>query len=184
MSHFKKIIYILLKCPSLYLTPVLQTTIDWSVLNANRLRTIFQSIMDGNENAFYEGLKEQTHHINHIGLDIGFIYSDHAENTPAFDPGKYESKAIVGMRAPHCEISYQNRKLSTLDLFEKNYILLAGEECDVEKLSLPISKKIPVTTLHIGKDVQSLNQDFYSCYQVTKKQAVLVRPDGHVAWIS
>ncbi|HSW93439.1 MAG TPA: FAD-dependent monooxygenase [Gammaproteobacteria bacterium] len=164
--------------------PLAETTIDWSVLNANRLRTIFQSIMDGNESAFYESLKEQTHHVNHIGLDIGFIYSEHASDTPTFDPGVYESKAIVGMRAPHCEISYQNKKMSTLDLFEKNYVLLAGEACSVEKLTLPISKKCPVTILRIGKDVQSLHQDFYACYQMTKEQAVLVRPDGHVAWIN
>lgn len=69
-------------------------------------------------------------------------------------------------------------------LFEKNYVLLAGENCVLEKLKLPIPEKYPKTTLVIGKDVHLLNQDFYSCYQITKEQAVLVRPDGHIAWIS
>lgn len=160
--------------------PLAQTTIDWSVINANRLRTIFQSLIDGNSNAFYEGLKEQAKHINHIGLDIGFIYGESQQ----FDPNAYKSKAIVGMRAPHCWLSYNNQTISTIDLFEKNYVLLAGENCIVEKLKLPIPEKYPQTTLVIGKDVHVLNQDFYTCYQLTKEQAVLVRPDGHIAWIS
>lgn len=159
--------------------PLAQTTIDWSLINANRLRTIFQSLIDGNHNAFYEGLKEQAKHINHIGLDIGFIYAESQE----FDPNTYQCKAIVGMRAPHCWLSYNNHTISTIDLFEKNYVLLAGENCMVEKLKLPIPEIYPKTTLVIGKDVHALNQDFYACYQLTKEQAVLVRPDGHIAWI-
>jgi 2-polyprenyl-6-methoxyphenol hydroxylase-like FAD-dependent oxidoreductase len=160
--------------------PLAQTTIDWSVINANRLRAIFQSLIDGNSNAFYEGLKEQAKHINHIGLDIGFMYGESQQ----FDPNIYKSKAIVGMRAPHCWLSYNNQTISTIDLFEKNYVLLAGENCIVEKLKLPIPEKYPTKTLVIGKDVHILNQDFYACYQLTKEQAVLVRPDGHIAWIS
>jgi putative polyketide hydroxylase len=160
--------------------PLAQTTIDWSIINANRLRAIFQSLIDGNNNAFYEGLKEQGKHINHIGLDIGFIYAE----SQGFDPNAYKSKAIAGMRAPHCWLLYNNHTISTIDLFEKNYVLLAGENCMVEKLKFPIPEKYPKTTLVIGKDVHILNQDFYTCYQLTKEQAVLVRPDGHIAWIS
>lgn len=166
-----------------------QTTIDWSVINANRLRAIFQSLAEGNENAFYEGLKEQTKQINHIGLDIGFIYQSNALypgniEIKEFNPNKYKSKAIVGMRAPHCWLLYNNLTISTIDLFEKNYVLIAGENCWVEKLKLPIPDKYPITTLVIGKDLHILNQDFYDCYLLTTKQAVLVRPDGHVAWVS
>src|SRR5579872_5209649 len=101
-----------------------QTTINWSVLNANRLRTIFQSLVDGNNTAFNEGLKEQSKHLNHPGLDIGFIYrsnaiyADHAEKYE-FDPNTYTNKAVVGMRAPHCWLSYHNQTISTIDFFEK-----------------------------------------------------------------
>jgi putative polyketide hydroxylase len=169
--------------------PVAQTTIDWSVINANRLRTIFQSLIDGNNNAFREGLKEQTKQINHIGLDVSFIYHSNSlyprsAEIETFDPNIYKNKAIVGMRAPHCWVSYNNRTISTIDLFETNYVLLAGENCRVEKLKLPIPQQHPKTTLVISKDLHVLNQDFYSCYQLTKEQAVLVRPDGHIAWIS
>lgn len=162
--------------------PLTQTTIDWSVINAERLRSIFQSLIDGNHHSFQEGLKEQTKHINHLGLDVGYIY-ENTENHP-FNPNTYSSKAIVGMRAPHCWFSYDNRIISTIDLFEKNYVLLVGENCIVEKLKLPIPETYPKKTLVIGKDLQILKQDFYVVYQLTKEQAVLVRPDGHIAWIS
>lgn len=169
--------------------PLAQTTIDWSVVNANRLCTIFQSLVEGNQNAFREGLKEQTNHINHPGLDVGFIYQSNAiyprnAEIQAFDPNSFKNKAIVGMRAPHCWFSYNKDTISTIDLFEKNYVLLVGENCVVEKLTLPIPKQYPVITMVIGKDVHALNQDFYACYQISKEQAVLVRPDGHIAWIS
>ena len=166
-----------------------QSTIDWSVANANRLRAIFQSIIDGNHDAFHEGLKEQTKHINHLGLDVGFIYQSNALypsniEIETFNPNTYKNKAIVGMRAPHCWLSYHDHRITTIDLFEKNYVLLAGENCIVEKLKLPIPEQYPKTKLMIGKDLHILEQDFYSCYQLTKEQAVLVRPDGHIAWIS
>lgn len=168
--------------------PLAQTTMDWSVGNANRLRNIFQSLIDGNHDAFQEGLKEQTNHLNHTGLDVGFIYQSDAlyprkNETTEFDPNAYESKAIVGMRAPHCWLTHHNRKISTIDLFEKNYVLLAGENCEVEKLKLPISPQYPLTTYLIGKDVHMLNQNFYDCFQIEKEQAVLVRPDGCVVWV-
>ncbi|MDX1902314.1 MAG: FAD-dependent monooxygenase [Gammaproteobacteria bacterium] len=169
--------------------PLAQTTIDWSVVNANRLRMIFQSLADGNKHAFHEGLKEQTKHINHLGLDVGFIYQSNAlypgsAELQAFDPNFYKNKAIVGMRAPHCWFSYNNCAISTIDLFEKNYVLLAGEDCIVEKLKLPIPERYPKTILRVGKDLHILKQNFYDCYQLTKEQAVLIRPDGHIAWIS
>ncbi|MBI5447904.1 MAG: FAD-dependent monooxygenase [Gammaproteobacteria bacterium] len=169
--------------------PLAQTTIDWSVVNANRLHAIFQSLIDGNNNAFHDGLNEQTNHINHLGLDVGFIYQSNAlcpENAdiPTFNPNTYKNKAIVGMRAPHCWFSYNNRTISTIDLFERNYVLLAGENCIVEKLKLPIPEQYPKTTLVIGKDLHILDSDYYACYQLTKEQAILVRPDGHIAWIS
>src|SRR3990167_2578370 len=128
--------------------PLAQTTIDWSVVNADRLRTIFQSLADSNTNAFREGLKEQTKHINHPGLDVGLIYQSNAlypgnAESPAFNPNTYKNKAIVGMRAPHCWLLYNNRTISTIDLFEKNYVLLAGENCIMEKLKLPIPEQYP-----------------------------------------
>ena len=140
-------------------------------------------------NAFRDGLKEQTKHINHLGLDVGFIYQSNAlypnnAEIEVFNPNTYKNKATVGMRAPHCWLSYNNHRISTIDLFEKNYVLLVGENCMVEKLKLPIPEQYPKTTLVIGKDLHILNQDFYECYQLSKEQAVLVRPDGHIAWIS
>ena len=169
--------------------PLAQTTIDWSVVNANRMRSIFQSLIEGNDNAFREGLDEQSKHINHPGLDVGFIYQSQSlyprsTEIQTVDPNAYKNIAIVGMRAPHCWFSYNNQRISTIDLFETNYVLLVGENCMIEKLKLPIPEQYPITTLVIGKDLHILNQDFYSCYQITKEQAVLVRPDGHIAWIS
>ncbi|ABS77628.1 hypothetical protein CbuD7D7780_04360 [Coxiella burnetii] len=168
--------------------PLAQTTIDWSVENANRLRTIFQSIVDEDEKIFQAALHEQSKHVNHLGLDIGFIYRSNAIysnriEAKVFDPNAYESKAIVGMRAPHCWVLRDNQPVSTLDLFETDYVLLAGENCVVNELKLPIPEQFPRTTLVIGKDLHIYDQDFYSCFQVTSEQAILIRPDGHVAWI-
>ncbi len=161
--------------------PLAQTTIDWSIKNSDRLRSIFQSLADNNKEEFQKKLKAQSKHINHLGLDIGYAY---LSDTYKFDPNSYESKAVVGMRAPHCWFSYQEKIISTIDLFTHQYVILLGERCAINTDNLPINKNSPLIKLVIGTNIITINQDYYDRYQLSKTQAILVRPDGHIAWIS
>lgn len=47
---------------------------------------------------------------------------------------------------------------------------------------LPIPKDYPLKTFQMNHDFYDINNDFMSLYQLNPEGAVLIRPDGHVAW--
>ena len=74
--------------------------------------------------------------------------------------------------------------LSTLDLFEREFVLFTGSDCnpDAIRASLPIPRHYPLTCYRLGHDVTDVNNHFQLRYGISDQGAVLVRPDGHVAW--
>ena len=63
-------------------------------------------------------------------------------------------------------------------------MVLLGENCQLKNIKLPIPNGYPLTSLVIGKDIHPHDKNFLTNFELTKEQAVLVRPDGHIAWIS
>jgi putative polyketide hydroxylase len=82
---------------------------------------------------------------------------------------RYASPAVAqgaGERAPHSWVRVDGRRCSTLDLFDGRLTLLAGEQAPVWRTAADrIAGGPPLTVLDVGQE-----------------GAVLVRPDGHVAW--
>lgn len=92
-----------------------------------------------------------------------------------------------GTRAPHLWIERANKRLSTLDLFGRNFVLLGGTEgeswrsaaCAVaEDLGLELD------LYRAGTDFQDADGEFHTAYGISSQGAVLVRPDGFVGWRS
>lgn len=84
-----------------------------------------------------------------------------------------------GTRAPHVQATgLQGKALSTLDLFGKGFVLLSSSpDWRAAAPSLPLEVTIA------GKDVVfPPTKSFESTFGVTLEGAVLVRPDGIVAW--
>jgi putative polyketide hydroxylase len=108
-------------------------------------------------------------------LDMGYQYRSEAicsDESPDADPpgADYVQTAAPGCRAPHLWID-ENR--STIDLFDRDFVLLttpAGEAWRTTDLSL---------VSHIISE-----PGWPELYGVKPEGAVLVRPDGHVAWRS
>jgi putative polyketide hydroxylase len=109
--------------------------------------------------------------VDDLSLEIGHRYRSSAvlppdgsddDGLPYVDPR--ESRALPGTRAPHL---WLRDGVSTLDLFRKNMTLLTamdGLEVD-------------------GVDVHRIDHpDFPEAYGIGPDGAVLVRPDGYVAW--
>jgi 2-polyprenyl-6-methoxyphenol hydroxylase-like FAD-dependent oxidoreductase len=107
--------------------PLADYTIQWSCRNAERLRNVMMSHSENNQEKFETALALQRTHLNHRGLDLGFIYQSNAvysDGNPIneLDPDIYQPSSIPGGRAPHCEIEMNGKKLSTLDLFTHKYV--------------------------------------------------------------
>lgn len=89
--------------------------------------------------------------------------------------------ARPGSRAPHIPLRGNEGELSTRDLFGRTFVLLvapAGEKWLQEARKVNLS----LTVYRIGTDVEDPEGRFTKTYGITERGAVLVRPDGFVAW--
>jgi tetracenomycin A2 monooxygenase-dioxygenase len=146
----------------------------------------------------------QRNHFLFLGQEIGFDCADSSvvvsDGTPHYaalhgieDPiFSYVPNARPGTRAPHCWLtrSAGEAQSSTLDLFEREFVLLVAG--DPEPWSRTLDSRtgdIPLQVVGIGPpgsdcEWHDIEATFQSYYGVDDGGAVLVRPDGHVAWRS
>ena len=92
-----------------------------------------------------------------------------------------ESKGRIGSRAPHVWLERNGDRISTLDLFGRNFVLLAGPE----GMAWEKSAGTGVDFVRIGDHgISDPQNTFCDAFAITPSGAVLVRPDGFVAWRS
>lgn len=157
---------------------IAKTNTAWSMSNAKRFEKIFGALAENDWATFEEALKDQTHHINSILLDLGFVYGQEYETQKVYKP-----TAQVGARAPHSWIVKGNEQMSTLDLYKDRFVLVCSPEAHYWQDQF---RHFPCDVVTIGEKGAYLdkNGDFLEKYGISQKGAVLVRPDGHVAWRS
>jgi putative polyketide hydroxylase len=124
---------------------------------------------------------------------MGYIYHSAAVIPDDPQDGKVhesprESKGRPGTRAPHVWINRGGQQISTLDLFGRNFALLASAEgsavCESARAAAE-QVKIDLDIHHVGADgLADPYGGFGAAYGIAPAGAVLVRPDGFVAWRS
>jgi 2-polyprenyl-6-methoxyphenol hydroxylase-like FAD-dependent oxidoreductase len=96
-----------------------------------------------------------------------------------------EPTGRAGMRAPHVWIDRDGRKISTLDLFCRGFTLVAAAEgadrCS-EAQAAAAQLGVPLDAYRIGVDFGDSSGSVADTYGIDAESAVLVRPDGFVAW--
>jgi putative polyketide hydroxylase len=129
--------------------------------------------------------------LNEQGLIFGATYASAAvvpDGTapPAVaDPvTEYEPSATPGRRAPHAWLSRNGERISTIDLFGPRFVLLAGRQGRAWTEAAAALAGPPLVAHRIGGDVEDADGIWHESYDVQADGAVLVRPDGHVAWRS
>jgi hypothetical protein len=124
--------------------------------------------------------------------DLGVVYAtvDDDGHTLAADASDVAIvSARVGGRAPHVWLGGGWGRLSTLDLFGTGFVLLAGPDGQAWRdaaWSAAQSLDMPLSTYRIGDgaDLTDPSRRWCSVYGVERGGAVLVRPDGVIAWRS
>ncbi len=157
---------------------IAKTNTSWSIDNAKRFEKIFTALAKNDLVTFEEALKDQAHHVNNILLDLGFIYGSEYQIQESYKPS-----AKVGARAPHCWLLKENEEKSTLDLYDNQFVLVCHPTARYWQDKF---RQFPCKIVTIGEQGEYLdkNHDFLEKYEISKKGAVLVRPDGHIAWHS
>ncbi|TXN31168.1 FAD-dependent monooxygenase [Lacisediminihabitans profunda] len=125
-------------------------------------------------------------------IDLGYRYQSsairpEADVPPSLHGDPREARGLPGTRAPHLFVERDGERLSTLDLFGTRFVVLAGSEgtrwehavaAASAELALPIDLHL------IGGEGGPTDPDasFEALYGLTASGAVLVRPDGFIAW--
>ena len=113
-------------------------------------------------------------------LDLGYQYASPVivdDGSPDADPpgADYRPTATPGCRAPHLWLADGS---STIDLFDRRFVLLTAEPGQAWRDAAAHCPGVPVDS-HVMTEAQ-----WPDLYGVASDGAVLVRPDGHVAWRS
>ncbi len=127
--------------------------------------------------------------LNEQGLIFGARYVSSAVIADSVPPPEttdsvteYTPSAYPGCRAPHVWLHRGGERLSTVDLFGAHFVLLAGSHGGAWRDAVAAQSHVPVNVHIIGEDVLDNDHEWQTAYDVGDGGAVLVRPDGYVAW--
>jgi 2-polyprenyl-6-methoxyphenol hydroxylase-like FAD-dependent oxidoreductase len=129
-------------------------------------------------------------------LGYGYEYASQAivpDNTSAKSlwwqllSGKVGLDGRPGTRAPHIWVEYQGKRLSTLDLFGKGFVLLGGSDSDAWcKAACTMAARLGIDLIayRVGPtgDLIDTQNRWKSRSGISPQGALLIRPDGFVAW--
>ncbi|MGH9717468.1 MAG: FAD-dependent monooxygenase [Candidatus Acidiferrales bacterium] len=128
-----------------------------------------------------------------LNIECGYVYHSPAvlPDTRGNLPGHVnprESRGQPGTRAPHIWLESGTKRISTLDLFGRNFALLAGPEANAWSVSAGAAAKqlgLDLDIFVVGVNgLKDFSGEFLAGYGIERTGAVLVRPDGFVAWRS
>lgn len=131
--------------------------------------------------------------LDDASIELGAIYRSGAvldgdaleEGIPLDDPRTPSGRP--GTRAPHIPVDRDGKPGSIQDVVGREFVLLAGSSgaswCQVAR-EVAASAGIPLTAYRVGADgdLDVAGGRFEEAFAVTADGAVLVRPDGVIAW--
>ncbi|QBD75468.1 monooxygenase [Ktedonosporobacter rubrisoli] len=132
--------------------------------------------------------------IEPFSLLLGYHYHSKAlieepESAHKLNDDPHHPSAAPGTRAPHIVLERAGQKISTLDLFTGHFVLLTAKDGKAwQQAAQQVTQLtgLQIESHCIGKsgDVQDPQERFLSTYGISASGAVIVRPDGFIAWRS
>jgi len=132
--------------------------------------------------------------LNELGMIFGTAYESAAVVPDGTPPPKvenavtdYRPSARPGHRAAHAWISREGVRQSTLDLLGHRFVLLAGPSgaawCEAARATAR-AHGVALDALTVGPDgdLDDPEGRWLDLWEIEREGAVLVRPDGQVAW--
>jgi len=119
-------------------------------------------------------------------LFFGYRHLSRAVALPPDDDGAVlenpeQPTGRPGSRAPHVPLSRNGKEVSTRDLLGRTFVLLTGPTAD-KWLTASTTLDLPIDTYRVGEDLEDPEGRFTNTYGITDEGAVLIRPDGFIAW--
>jgi 2-polyprenyl-6-methoxyphenol hydroxylase-like FAD-dependent oxidoreductase len=124
-----------------------------------------------------------------LDIELGYLYGSDAVRSENCDAILHDDPARTcgrpGSRAPHIWLQCDGQRLSSLDLFGTSFVLLAGPHAQAwcsAAHSAATTFGLDLGCYRIGTDFGDPEGHFEAAYGVSATGAVLIRPDGFVAW--
>ncbi|HEY7457928.1 MAG TPA: FAD-dependent monooxygenase [Xanthobacteraceae bacterium] len=139
----------------------------------------------------YLGANDYQPPANDFNIELGYLYHSPAivpENgSTQLHQDPRETLGKPGSRAPHLWLERRGERTSTIDLFGRSFVLLAGPEgggwCDSARDAALQFQALRLDAYCVGSQyVRDLEGRFCEAYGLYPSGAVLVRPDGFIAW--
>jgi putative polyketide hydroxylase len=126
---------------------------------------------------------------DYLNVVFGHRYRSAAIDSDPHDDGSSSEDPCVpsvapGFRMPHAEICLEGKHLSLHDLTGKDFVLLigrTGEAWTQAAKCFAAAANFPLRAYRIDAELNATH-DLHSTLRIEEDDALLVRPDGFVAW--
>jgi 2-polyprenyl-6-methoxyphenol hydroxylase-like FAD-dependent oxidoreductase len=163
--------------------PIAHANADMAMINLGRFPRVLEAASSGDTDRLRFWLLDAANHTNSVGHTLGFVYDAGAlvpdgTTRPPYSPRYYYPTDRPGSRFPHFWLDAAQTQ-SSIDLFDRDLVLVHGPEAHAwgsaaAEVSQRLSIPIVVHRLAAPDPKQGL--------AIGARGAVLVRPDGIVAW--
>ena len=129
--------------------------------------------------------------VGDFDIELGYIYRSPAilaeDDDASVHDDPRQTHGRPGARAPHLWVERDGKRLSTLDMFARNFVLLAGPDgaawCDAAVAAAGRIAGLRLDAWCVGgPELRDPDGRFCAAYGLERSGACLVRPDGFVAW--
>jgi len=129
--------------------------------------------------------------VDDILFELGYNYRSAAivpeDNNYSVPGDPALTRGRPGSRAPHLWVEKQSDRISMIDLYGRGFVLLIGTDGeDWNHASAAVGKDFSDIDFKIvqigGNGLRDVDEHFTEVYGITSNGAVLIRPDGFVAW--
>jgi putative polyketide hydroxylase len=118
-----------------------------------------------------------------LAHDFGVVYPMPGDRAPAA-PESVVPGPTPGARAPHAWVERDGRRVSMLDLYGDRLVLVISPGNDAWRRAADelAGHGFPLTIAQLGHGLVDTTGAAARAYGLDDSTAVLVRPDGHIAW--
>ncbi|HTY98042.1 MAG TPA: FAD-dependent monooxygenase [Solirubrobacteraceae bacterium] len=168
-------------------------TAEQSLENHRNVALIAASAYGGEEGMIgaEEAIRTARRYGNHLGVEFGTFYESGAVIPDGSMPpdvadaySDYIPSATPGCRAPH--VWMDDGRISTLDLLGPGFTLVCGPDGQPWRAqATTAAERLRLTLASYaigGPGLRGADQAFLEAYGIDRDGAVLIRPDGWVAW--
>lgn len=143
--------------------------------------------------AVAEAIAAQVEHFDFLGLDLGFTYAGPAivcddAVSGSGDVRRYVPSTDPGARLPHVWLQRNEDRISSIDLVAGRFCLFAGREAgawaDPARAAARDLGGWPCVLQIDTSGLTDPDDQWEKVFRLSPDRALLVRPDGHVAWRS